>query len=106
MSTDPTNPAPPQPPAAPAPPAPGASRDEWRAWRHANRDYVRAQRHGYDQWGWWTGWGLFWPAALILAGVYFLLSNLGLLSWLRGDVFWPVVLILLGVFLIFRRGRW
>lgn len=70
---------------------------------------MRAQlrgRYGYGMWGYRSGWGLFWPAALIVLGVYFLLSNLGLLWWLRGDVVWPVLLILLGVALIVGRGRW
>ena len=48
---------------------------------------------------------LFWPAVLIAAGVYFLLSNLGYLWWLRADIFWPLVLIALGVWLIVRRRR-
>jgi hypothetical protein len=47
---------------------------------------------------------LFWPAVLVLVGVYFLLRNLGLLDWLRGDIFWPLVLIALGAWLILRRG--
>jgi hypothetical protein len=42
---------------------------------------------------------------LILAGVYFLLDNLGWLGWLRPGVAWPVVLIGLGVWLIVRRAR-
>ncbi|HYL08068.1 MAG TPA: DUF5668 domain-containing protein [Candidatus Udaeobacter sp.] len=48
---------------------------------------------------------MFWPAVLILAGLYFLLRNLGWLDWLRGDIFWPLVLIALGVWLIARRAR-
>lgn len=52
------------------------------------------------------GWGIFWGGVLVLIGAYALLSNLGLLSWLRGDILWPSVLILLGVLLLFRRGRW
>jgi Domain of unknown function (DUF5668) len=47
---------------------------------------------------------LFWPAVLVVVGVYFLLHNLGLLGWLRADIVGPVVLIALGVWLIFRRG--
>ncbi len=47
----------------------------------------------------------FWPAALVVLGVYFLLNNLGVLWWLRGDIVWPVVLIALGVWLIVRRSR-
>lgn len=47
----------------------------------------------------------FWPAVLVVLGVYFLLHNLGLLSWLRADVVWPVVLIAIGVWLIVRRVR-
>jgi Domain of unknown function (DUF5668) len=46
---------------------------------------------------------LFWPAVLILVGAYFLLRNVGLLSWLRADIFWPLVLIAIGVWLILRR---
>ena len=46
---------------------------------------------------------LFWPVVFIVAGVYFLLSNLGWLWWLRADIFWPIVLIALGVWLILRR---
>jgi len=45
----------------------------------------------------------FWPAVLVLVGVYFLLNNLNLLGWLRFDVVWPILLILLGVWLIVRR---
>ena len=47
---------------------------------------------------------LFWPAVLIVIGLYFLLRNLNLLNWLRADIFWPVVLIALGVWLIARRS--
>jgi hypothetical protein len=47
----------------------------------------------------------FWPAVLIIIGVYFLLSNLQLLSWLRADLVWPVLLIALGAWLIVRRAR-
>ncbi len=39
-------------------------------------------------------------------GVYYLLQNLGLLSWLRGDVLWPALLIVLGLWLLLRRSRW
>ena len=45
----------------------------------------------------------FWPAVIVLVGVYFLLRNLGLLDCLRADIFWPLVLIALGVWLILRR---
>ena len=79
-------------------------------------DYWRAQGRtggwygpwgGYGPWGWWGG-GSFWAVALVIVGVYFLLQNLGLLSWLPGDVLFPSLLILLGVWLLFRRsrGRW
>ena len=117
MATDPGNPTPPPPPAdaaPPAPPPPGASREEWKAWRRQNRDYEhthwRASRTPYGGWTWsgggWGGWGIFWGGVLVLIGVYALLSNLGLLSWLRGDILFPSLLILLGIALIFRRGRW
>ena len=102
MATNPPPPAP-EPPHTPAQmPGPNASREEWRAWR----------RQRWSQGGWyggpwfWFGSGWFWGGALVVLGLYFLLSNLGLLWWLRGDVFWPIVLILFGVFLIARRGRW
>jgi hypothetical protein len=42
---------------------------------------------------------------LIVIGVYFLLSNLNLLTWLHADVVWPLLLIALGVWLIVRRVR-
>ena len=45
----------------------------------------------------------FWPAVLVVVGVYFLLNNLNLLGLLRFDVVWPVLLILLGGWLIVRR---
>jgi hypothetical protein len=48
---------------------------------------------------------LFWPALLVVAGIYFLLNNLGLLGWLRADIVWPVLLIAFGGWLIFRRVR-
>jgi len=47
----------------------------------------------------------FWPGVLIVAGLFFLLRNVGLLDWLRADLFWPIVLIALGVWLIVRRAR-
>jgi hypothetical protein len=43
---------------------------------------------------------------LVLIGAYYLLHNLGLLSWLRSDVLWPSLVILLGVLLLLRRGRY
>ncbi len=48
---------------------------------------------------------MFWPVLLIVAGVYFLLYNVGLLYWLRFDYVWPVALIALGGWLIYRRAR-
>ena len=47
----------------------------------------------------------FWPAVLIVLGLYFLLGNLGWLTWLRADLVWPLVLIALGLWLILRRAR-
>jgi hypothetical protein len=47
----------------------------------------------------------FWPAVLVVLGVYFLLNNLGWLEWLKPEIVWPVVLIALGVWLIIRRSR-
>ena len=40
-----------------------------------------------------------------MLGVYFLLSNMGLLNWLEAKFVWPVVLIALGVWLLYRRSR-
>lgn len=64
--------------------------------------------HGgwYGPWPWFGGWTWFWGVVLVLIGVYYLLFNLGLLTWLRGDVLWPTLLILFGIFLLVRRGRW
>jgi hypothetical protein len=42
---------------------------------------------------------------LIALGVFFLLSNLGLLDWLKWELVWPVLLIAAGVYLIARRYR-
>lgn len=47
----------------------------------------------------------FWPAVLIVLGVYFLLNNLGFLWWLEPKIVWPVVVIALGVWLLVRRSR-
>ena len=47
----------------------------------------------------------FWPALLIVVGIYFLLRNVGLLDWIRGDILWPILLIALGAWLIVRRAR-
>jgi cell wall-active antibiotic response 4TMS protein YvqF len=47
----------------------------------------------------------FWPAVLVVLGVYFLLNNLGALDWLKPGYVWPVLLIALGVWLIVRRSR-
>ncbi len=99
----------PPPQSSPPPPPEGASRADWHAWRHQVRDYQRAQwrQGGWYGPGWfWLGRGWFWPLMLVIAGVFFLLNNLGLLAWIRGDIFWPAVLILLGVFLLFRRAPW
>jgi hypothetical protein len=41
---------------------------------------------------------------LVVAGIYFLLNNLGLLGWIRGDIFWPLVLILAGIALLIQRS--
>lgn len=110
MTTQPPSQQPPPNPPPPEPePGPGASRDEWREWRRRNRDYMRANwMHGfYGPWGWgWSGgWSWFWGAALVVIGGYYLLANLGLLNWLRGDVLWPLLLILLGVAILVNRYR-
>lgn len=108
MTTESPNPPPPTDPGPPPEPGPGATREEWHAYHRDRRDYYRAHRpYGWYGSGWaWWGWGWGWGVVLVLAGIYFLLSNLNLLNWVRGDVFWPIVVILFGVFLIVRRGRW
>lgn len=108
MATEPPSSVPPPPREAPKPPGPGASRDEWREWRRQQRDYMRDHWGGgwYGPWAWGGGWWpWFWGAALVLIGAYYLLQNLGLLSWVRGDVLWPSLLILLGVLMLINRGR-
>lgn len=45
----------------------------------------------------------FWPAVLVVVGIYFLLNNLNLLGGLRFDIVWPVLLVAIGVWLIMRR---
>jgi cell wall-active antibiotic response 4TMS protein YvqF len=77
----------------PPPPPQGASREEWREWRRSTRRYHRGG----------PGWTWFWGLALIVAGAYFLLKNVGLLDWVRGDILWPVLLIALGVWLLIDR---
>jgi len=50
--------------------------------------------------------GSYWAGGLlIVAGAYFLLTNLGLLKWLSWDLVWPVVLIGIGLYLVIRRLR-
>ena len=108
MATETPNNMPRPPREAPKPPGPGATRDEWREWRHQQRDYIRDHWGGgwYGPWAWGGGvWPWFWGGALVLIGAYYLLQNLGLLSWVRGDVLWPSLLILLGVLLLLNRGR-
>ncbi len=51
------------------------------------------------------GGNLWGGGVLIVIGLYFLLYNLGLLTWLKWDLVWPVVLIGVGAFLIVRRWR-
>ena len=103
MATEPPTSPPPPPAEPPRPPGPGGTRDEWRAWRRRQR----AAGDWYGPWPWVGGgvWPWFWGAALVLIGAYYLLQNLGLLSWLKGDVLWPSLLIVLGVVLLIRRTR-
>ena len=109
MATEPANSVPPPSAEPPRQPGPGASHDEWRAWRRQQRDYMHEQwsRGWYGPWAWGGRgvWPWFWGAALILIGGYYLLQNLGLLNWVKGDVLWPTLLIVFGVLLLIRRGR-
>lgn len=91
-------------PAPPAIPGPNATREEWREWRRRQRAYIRAYVRPYG--GWFFGiWGWFWAVALIVVGGYYLLANLGLLDWTRGDILWPSLLIVLGVLVLINRFR-
>ena len=47
----------------------------------------------------------FWALILILAGVAFLLENIGILPGNAWDFIWPLVLIALGLSFLFGRGR-
>ena len=42
---------------------------------------------------------------LILLGAYFLLSEVGLFTWVTGAVFWPLAIIGAGVYLLLRRSK-
>lgn len=42
---------------------------------------------------------------LILFGVFFLLRQFGIVSWLHGGVFWPLVIIGFGAYLLLRRSQ-
>ena len=66
---------------------------------------MRAQWYGDGWYVWPFSGGWFWGAALVVVGLYFLLSNLGLLNGIPGNVLWPVLVILLGVSMLFRRSR-
>jgi hypothetical protein len=79
-------------PTTPQPSPLQGSRDDWPGWRY---------RRGFRASG--TGWTWFWGVALILVGGYYLLKNLGLLEWVRGDVIWPLLVIALGIWLIVAR---
>jgi hypothetical protein len=105
MATEPPTSVPPPAAEPPRPPGPGASRDEWRSWRRQQRD-TGGWYGPWSLWAWGGGvWPWFWGAALILIGAYYLLQNLGLLTWVKGDVLWPSLLILFGVLILVRRGR-
>ena len=107
MASEPPTSVPPPRAEAPKPPGPETSRADWRAWRRQQRDNMHDHWAGgwYGPWGWGGGvWPWFWGAALILIGAYYLLHNLGLLSWVKGDVLWPSLLILFGVLILIRRG--
>jgi hypothetical protein len=69
--------------------------------------YTRSLGGGwYGPWAWGGGvWPWFWGAALVVVGAYYLLKNIGLLSWLQGDVIWPILLIVLGIILLIDRSR-
>ncbi|HEV2952474.1 MAG TPA: DUF5668 domain-containing protein [Candidatus Dormibacteraeota bacterium] len=41
---------------------------------------------------------------LVLVGVYLLAQNLGFLDWLDWSIFWPVALVILGIWFLLR-GR-
>jgi len=50
---------------------------------------------------------LWFGAVLIIVGLLFLISNLGLLWWLDLGRIWPLIIVIIGIALLFRsrRGR-
>ena len=42
-------------------------------------------------------------AILMLLGAYFLLQEIGWLSWLQGDLIWPLLIIVFGLYLIKKK---
>lgn len=40
---------------------------------------------------------------LILLGIYLLLDNLHLLSWIDKDLLWPIIIIFIGAWLLIKR---
>jgi len=43
-------------------------------------------------------------ALLVIFGLYFLLSELGLLYWLHGGIFWPLLIVGFGIYMLVRRN--
>ncbi len=42
---------------------------------------------------------------LILLGIFLLLENLHLLSWINRDLLWPIIIIFIGAWLLIKRWR-
>ncbi len=40
---------------------------------------------------------------ILVLGIFFLLSNLGIISWFSLERFWPLILIAIGFFILFKR---
>ena len=79
----------------PPAPAPGAT----PAAAAGQGAYFSQWRRGARPGGFWVG------IILIALGAFFLLGNLGFLSFIRWDVLWPVLLIALGLLVLLRRLR-
>ncbi|MFN2123107.1 MAG: LiaI-LiaF-like domain-containing protein [Candidatus Promineifilaceae bacterium] len=42
---------------------------------------------------------------LILLGVYFLFSEIGLFHWISGAIFWPLLIIGIGLYMLISRKK-
>ncbi|MGH7903614.1 MAG: PspC domain-containing protein [Candidatus Dormibacteraceae bacterium] len=81
------------PGAGPAGPPSGAGGPSWGPYGRGPHRYSGRHR------------GITGGLILIVVGIWFLLSNLGLLSWFQWSLTWPVVLIVIGLAILVQRLR-